>query len=262
MYVDSHCHLHLRDLAKRQPEILERMEDNQVSHALCVCISLEDFPAALRLAERRKNIHTTVGVHPNPQGVEEPTIERIIELTQHPKVVAIGETGLDYYRVKPRQRWQMDRFRTQIRASRICGKPLIIHTRNAPEDTLRILREEGAGINKGGYGGIIHCFNENMNFAREALDMGFYISFSGILTYPASKDLRKVAGYIPLDRLLIETDSPWLTPQAYRGQTNEPTYVLEVAKQLAAVRGMTIDKIGQITSENFFRLFNIKPTAK
>ncbi len=257
MYIDSHCHLHLSELAKRQDEVLERMADNQVSHALCVCISLEDFPRALKLAERKSNILTTVGVHPNPQGVEEPTIERFIALSQHPKVVAIGETGLDYYRVKPKQKWQMDRFRIQIRASRICAKPLIIHTRNAPDDTLRILREEGAGLNKGGYGGIIHCFNEDKNFARAALDMGFYISFSGILTYPASKELRKIAAYIPLDRLLIETDSPWLTPQAFRGQTNEPTYVLEVAKQLAAVRGMTIDKIGQITTENYFRLFNL-----
>lgn len=257
MYIDSHCHLHLRDLAKRQEEILERMEDNQVFQALCVCISLEDFPQALKLAERKQNIHATVGVHPNPQGIEEPTIERIIALAQHPKVVAIGETGLDYYRVKPKQKWQMDRFRTQIRASRICGKPLVIHTRNAAEDTIKILQEEGAGINKGGYAGVMHCFNEDLATARASLDMGFYISFSGILTYPASKDLRKVAGYVPLDRLLIETDSPWLTPQAYRGQTNEPTYVVEVAKQLAAVRGMTIDKIGQITAENYCRLFGI-----
>ncbi len=261
MYIDSHCHLHLRDLAKRQDEVLERMADNQVDHALCVCISLEDFPDALKLARRQKGIHATVGVHPNPQGVEEPTVECIIALAQEPKVVAIGETGLDYYRVKPKQKWQMDRFRVQIRASRICGKPLVIHTRDAAEDTIRILQEEGAGINKGGCAGVMHCFNEDLATARAALDMGFYISFSGILTYPASKELRKVAGYVPLDRLLIETDSPWLTPQAYRGKTNEPAYVIEVAKQLAAVRGMSVDKAAEITAQNYFRLFGIDPAA-
>ena len=262
MYVDSHCHIHLRDLAKRQDEVLRNMAASQVSHALCVTISLADFPAALALAERIDTIHSTVGIHPNPdpKDVGEVDTAKLVELARHPKVVAIGETGLDYYRVKPRQKWQMDRFRAQIRASREVGKPLVIHTREAAEDTIKILQEEGAGLDKGGFGGIMHCFSETMPIARAALDMGFYISFSGVLTYPASKDLRSIARLIPLDRLLIETDSPWLTPQAFRGKskTNEPAFVVEVAKQLAMLKGMPVSRIARHTSENYFRLFNIE----
>lgn len=263
MYVDSHCHIHLRDLAKRQDEVLRNMATNQVSRALCVTISLADFPAALALAERIDGIHTTVGVHPNPdpETVGELDIDKLVELTRHPKVVAIGETGLDYYRVKPRQKWQMERFRTQIRASRIAKKPLVIHTRQAAEDTIKIMQEEGAGLDKGGFGGIMHCFNETMPIAKAALDMGFYISFSGVLTYPQSKDLRSIARLIPLDRILIETDSPWLTPQAFRGKTNEPAFVVEVAKQLAMVKGMSPERIARHTMENYCRLFNIENTA-
>ena len=262
MYVDSHCHIHLRDLAKRQDEVLRNMAANQISHALCVTISLDDFPAALALAERIDTIHTTVGIHPNPDPdtIGEVDIDHLVKLAAHPKVVAIGETGLDYYRIKPRQKWQMDRFRAQIRAARIAKKPLIIHTRQAAEDTIRILQEEGAGLDKGGFGGIMHCFSETMPIAKAALDMGFYISFSGVLTYPASKDLRSLARLIPLDRLLIETDSPWLTPQAFRGKTNEPAFVVEVAKQLAMLKGMPVSRIARHTSENYFRLFGISTT--
>ena len=254
MYVDSHCHIHLRELVQRQDEVLRNMATNKVSHALCVTISLADFPAALALAEKHDNIHTTVGVHPNPdpKDVGEIDIDKLVELARHPKVVAIGETGLDYYRVKPRQKWQWDRFRAQIRASRKVGKPLVIHTRQAAE--------EGAGLDKGGFGGIMHCFSETMPIAKAALDMGFYISFSGVLTYPASKNLRSLARLIPLDRVLIETDCPWLTPQPWRGKTNEPAFVTEVAKQLAMVKGMSVERIARHTAENYFRLFGLENT--
>lgn len=262
MYVDSHCHIHLRELAQRQDEVLRNMAANKVSHALCVTISLADFPAALALAEKHDNIHTTVGVHPNPdpKDVGEIDIDKLVELARHPKVVAIGETGLDYYRVKPRQKWQWDRFRAQIRASRKVGKPLVIHTRHAAEDTIQVLQEEGAGLDKGGFGGIMHCFSETMPIAKAALDMGFYISFSGVLTYPASKNLRSLARLIPLDRVLIETDCPWLTPQPWRGKTNEPAFVTEVAKQLAMVKGMSVERIARHTAENYFRLFGLENT--
>lgn len=262
MYVDSHCHIHLRELAQRQDEVLRNMAANKVSHALCVTISLADFPAALALAEKYDNIRTTVGVHPNPapKDVGEIDIDKLVELARHPKVVAIGETGLDYYRVKPRQKWQWDRFRAQICASRKVGKPLVIHTRQAAEDTIQVLQEEGAGLDKGGYGGIMHCFSETMPIAKAALDMGFYISFSGVLTYPASKNLRSLARLIPMDRILIETDCPWLTPQAYRGKTNEPAFVTEVAKQLAMVKGMPVERIARHTAENYFRLFGLENT--
>ncbi len=258
MYVDSHCHIHMRELAKRQADVLSNMAAGRVDHALCVTISLADFPAAVALAEKIETIHTTVGVHPGPKNAEEPTVEKLVELAKHPKVVAIGETGLDYHHAEPRQPWQMARFRTQIRASRTIGKPLIIHTRNAADDTIAILREEGAGLDKGGFGGIMHCFSETLPIARAALDMGFYISFSGVLTYPSSKDLRSVARLIPLDRLLIETDSPYLAPQAFRGKTNEPAYVVEVAKQLAMLKGMPLERLARHTADNYFRLFNLE----
>lgn len=261
MYIDSHCHIHLPELAVRQEEVLRNMEANQVSHILCVCISLNDFPNALAVAERLDNVYTTVGIHPNPSpdDVGKVSIDEIVKLAGHPKVVGIGETGLDYYRIKPRQKWQMDRFRMQIRAAKIAKKPLIIHTRQAAEDTIQILQEEGAGLDKGGYGGVMHCFSETWPIARAALDMGFYISFSGVLTYPASKNLRSIARLIPMDRILIETDSPWLAPQGYRGKVNEPAYVVEVAKQLAMVKGMPVSKIAQRTAENYFTLFGITP---
>ena len=261
MNIDSHCHIHLRDLKNRQDEVLRNMAANKVSHALCVTISLEDFPQVKALAEKHEHLHGTVGVHPGPKNVKEPDVETLVKLSMHPKIVAIGETGLDYHHVEPRQKWQMDRFRTHIAASRDCGKPLIIHTRKAADDTIQMLREEGAGLDKGGFGGIMHCFSESGKIARAALDMGFYISFSGVLTYPGSKDLRSVARLIPLDRILIETDSPYLSPQAYRGKTNEPAYVIEVAKQLAMLKGMPVERIARHTSENYFRLFGIENNA-
>ncbi len=251
MLVDSHCHLDFPDLAGRLPEVLARMSEHGVELAVCIGVNLEDFPQVLALAEANPRLYATVGVHPEYTDVEEPDEARLLALASHPRVVAIGETGLDYYWQKDRPEWQRQRFRTHIRAARRCGKPLVVHTRDSAADTLRVLREEGAGE----VGGVMHCFTENWAIAEEALDLGFHLSFSGIVTFKNAAIVKEVAQKCPLDRLLVETDSPYLAPVPYRGKQNEPAYVKYVAEEIARLRGTSLETITQATTDNFFKLF-------
>lgn len=251
MFVDSHCHLDFPDLASREDEILATMAANDVGTALCISVKLEDFPRVRSLAERHAHLWATVGVHPDNDGVEEPDVARLVALADHPKVVAIGETGLDYYWHKDAPEWQRARFRTHIRAARRCAKPLIIHTRDSAADTLRLMQEEGAGE----AGGVMHCFTETLEVARGALELGFYISFSGIVSFKTAESLREVARYVPADRLLVETDAPYLAPVPFRGKTNQPAYVRHVAEAVAAARGEPLEAVAEATTQNFFRLF-------
>ncbi len=251
MFVDSHCHINFPDLADRLPALFDRMAANQVSHALCISVELEKFPEVRALAEAHPNVFASVGVHPDHEDCTEPSVDELVALADHHKVVAIGETGLDYFRLTGDLEWQRERFRTHIRAARASGKPLVIHTRAAADDTLAIMREEGAGE----AGGVMHCFTESLAVAEAAIEMGFYISFSGIVTFKNAASLREVAAAIPLERILIETDSPYLAPVPHRGQTNEPGFVKHVAEEVARVRGTTPEIIGAATTENFFRLF-------
>ncbi len=256
MFVDSHCHLDFPDLSARLPELLENMRANQVTHALCISVTLEDFPRVLALAEGHANLYATVGVHPDSEDVIEPSREQLIALADHPRVVGIGETGLDYYRLNGRSvadmEWQRERFRNHIAVGRHTGKPLVIHTRSSSEDTLRIMAEEHAGE----AGGVMHCFTESWDVARRALDLGFYISFSGIVTFKSATELQETARKVPLDRMLIETDSPYLAPVPYRGKTNQPAWVRHVGEFLAELRGEPLERIAAQTTDNFFRLFN------
>jgi TatD DNase family protein len=251
MYIDSHCHINFPDLADKLPEVFELMRQNQVSHALCISVELERFPDILALAESHPNVYASVGVHPDHEDCSEPSVEQLVELAAHPRVVAIGETGLDYFRLTGDLGWQRERFRTHIRAARACRKPLVIHTRSAAEDTLRIMDEERAGE----AGGVMHCFTESQAVAEAAMAMGFYISFSGIVTFKNAVALREVAAAVPLERMLIETDSPYLAPVPHRGRTNQPGYVMHVAEEIARIKGLTAEEVGEITSQNFFRLF-------
>ena len=263
MFVDSHCHLSFPELAAQVPQIREAMAQAQVDRALCICTTLEEFEDVHALAMRYDNFWASAGVHPDNEGIAEPTVEKLLELAARPRVVAIGETGLDYYQMEERKggrsvadlEWQRDRFRTHIRAARRCGKPLIIHTRASSADTVAILKEEGEDGSPGSAGGVFHCFTETMDVARAALDLGFYISFSGILTFKSAADLREVARFVPADRLLIETDSPYLAPVPFRGKVNNPSYVPYVAKQVAELRGMAVEEVGALTSRNFETLF-------
>ena len=257
MYIDSHCHINFPELAARLPEIFGKMADNHVSHALCVSVDLPDFPQVLALAEAYPNIFASVGVHPDYEDTPEPSVDDLIRLSQHPKIVAIGETGLDYFRLEGDLEWQRERFRTHIRASRATGKPLIIHTRSASEDTIKIMREEGAGTDAGGAGGVMHCFTESLEVAQAAMAMGFYISFSGIVTFKSAKELQAVALAVPLERMLIETDSPYLAPVPQRGKMNEPGFVSHVAEFLAKLKGLPLEQVAEQTTDNFFQLFNI-----
>jgi TatD DNase family protein len=264
MFTDSHCHLASPELLSRLGEIRRAMTEAQVDRALCICTTLEEFGTVHLLATTYDNFWATVGVHPDNENVLEPTLQDLVQRAALPRVVAIGETGLDYYQMDERKggrtvvdlEWQRDRFRTHIRAARQAGKPLVIHTRNASHDTLAILREEGEDGASGSAGGVFHCFTETAPVARAALDMGFYISFSGILTFKNAQDLRDVAAFVPLDRLLIETDSPYLAPVPYRGKTNNPSYVPYVAHQLARLKDLPVQDIANATSDNFGRLFS------
>lgn len=258
MYIDSHCHINFPELAARLPEIFGKMADNQVSHALCVSVDLPDFPQILEMAEKYPHVYASVGVHPDYEETPEPAVEELVRLSDHPKIIAIGETGLDYFRLQGDLEWQRERFRTHIRASRMTGKPLIIHTRAASEDTIRIMREEGAGTDAGGAGGVMHCFTESLEVARAAIAMGFYISFSGIVTFKSAKDLQAVALAVPLERMLIETDSPYLAPVPHRGKMNEPGFVKHVGEFLAKLKGIPADQVAQQTTDNFFKLFKIE----
>lgn len=251
MYIDSHCHINFPDLAGKLPEVFGLMAANQVSHALCISVELEKFPEIRMLAETYPNVYASVGVHPDHEDCTEPTVDELVALADHPKVVAIGETGLDYFRLTGDLEWQRERFRTHIRAAKASRKPLVIHTRAAADDTLRIMREENAGE----AGGVMHCFTESLAVAEAAIELGFYISFSGIVTFKNAAALREVAVAIPLERMLIETDSPYLAPVPHRGQTNQPGYVKHVAEEIARVRGISVEAVGEATSANFFRLF-------
>jgi len=256
MFVDSHCHLNFPDYQGKLDLVLADMAANHVDRALCISTTLEEFPQVHQVALQCPNIWATVGVHPDNEGVQEPTVEDLVQRSQLPRVVGIGETGLDYYRLGERSvedmAWQRERFRVHLRAARQTSLPLVIHTREASADTIAILKEEGQGQ----VTGVFHCFTETQEVARAALDLGFMISFSGILTFKNAADLREVARFVPLDRCLIETDSPYLAPVPYRGKTNSPAYVPYVAKQLAELKGCEVEEIGRITSENFAQLFS------
>lgn len=251
MYVDSHCHLAFPELAGDVGAVLDRASAARVGHVLSVCTRLEEFEQIHQVAQRDARVYASVGVHPDTTGAEEPTVERLVELAGRPRVIAVGETGLDYYRLQEPLDWQRWRFRTHIRAARAAGKPLIIHSRAAAEDTLHIMREEGAGQ----AGGVMHCFTESLEFALAAIELGFYISFSGILTFKNARELQEVAREVPLERVLIETDAPYLAPVPHRGRTNEPAYVVEVARKLAELRGTSREAIEAATADNFLRCF-------
>ncbi len=263
MYIDSHCHLNFPELASQLPEILSHMQTAQVHQAVVICTTMEEFGTVKGLAEQHPHLWATVGVHPDNESVHEPSQHELVQGAAHPKVIAIGETGLDYYQMDERKggrsvadlEWQRARFRTHIRAARQVQLPLVIHTRSASEDTLAILREEGERGDADSAGGVFHCFTESMAVARAALDLGFYISFSGILTFKSASDLREVAQFVPADRFLIETDSPYLAPVPHRGKTNQPAHVALVAQQLAQLRGCSAEEIGHQSSANFHRLF-------
>jgi TatD DNase family protein len=260
MFVDSHCHINFEGLADRLPQVLENMRSHAVTHALCVSVDLETLPSVLEIASAYDHVYASVGVHPDHEDAREPSVEELVELATHPKVVAIGETGLDYYRLEGRSiedmEWQRERFRTHIRAACRTMKPLIVHTRAAAEDTLRIMAEEGAHIP----GGVMHCFTEPWPIAERALAQNFYISLSGIVTFKSATDVQDVARRVPIERLLIETDSPYLAPVPYRGKPNEPAYVSYVGRYIAQARAMSDAELGDATTRNFFRLFKLAPT--
>ena len=286
-FIDSHCHIDFPELSANIADVLAQMRHNEVIGALCVSVNLADFPQVLALAEQHANIYASVGVHPDYEapargtpkvgnllsaeadaeltppvgapplrgdpsaGVEEPDVNRLVELAQHPRVVAIGETGLDYFRLKGDLEWQRTRFRTHIRAACECRKPLLIHSRDAAQDILRIMAEEGASQ----AGGVMHCFTETWEVAEAVLAMGFYISFSGIVTFKNATQIKEVAQRMPLERMLIETDAPYLAPAPYRGKLNQPAYVKYVAEEIARLRGIPLAEVGRATTDNFQRLF-------
>lgn len=251
LLVDSHCHLDFPDFHENEVAYLTAMQEHHVGWALIAGVTLERFPGVLALVERFPNLYAGVGVHPDTEQGEEPTVTTLLRLAEHPKIVAIGETGLDYYRLKGDLEWQRERFRTHIRAAKLSRKPLIIHTREAAEDTLRILREENAGE----AGGVFHCFTETLDVARAALDQGFHISISGIVTFKKALQIKEVAAFVPLDRLLVETDSPYLAPVPHRGKLNQSAWVRHVAVEVAQLRGMPVDELARETTKNFFKLF-------
>lgn len=257
-FIDSHCHINFPELAANMSDVLAQMRQNEVVSALCVSVNLADFPQVLALAEQYPHIFASVGVHPDYEGVEEPDVARLVGLAQHPKVIAIGETGLDYFRLKGNLEWQRARFRNHIRAARASSKPLIIHTREAATDTLRIMAEENAAEASG----VMHCFTETWEVAEAALAMGFYISFSGIVTFKNAKQLKEVARRVPLERMLIETDAPYLAPVPHRGKLNQPAYVKHVAEEIALLRGIGVDEVGRCTTENFERLFKLEKLGR
>ncbi len=253
MLVDSHCHLDMLNFEDTSLDTyVSNATDNGVEHMLCVSVSLERYHPMLELVKDNDRISVSVGVHPDGTGGQEPSADELVELAQHEKIVAIGETGLDYFRVEGETEWQRDRFRNHIRASRSSGKPLIIHARSAREDTLRIMREEGAAD----AGGVMHCFTEDWDMAQQAMDMNFYISFSGIVTFKNALDLKEVAKKMPADRMLVETDSPYLAPMPNRGKQNQPAWVRHVAEHIAELRQESLEQVAETTTDNFYRLFS------
>src|SRR5689334_9799555 len=251
MLVDSHCHLDFPELSADLSGVMSRMADNGVTHALTISTTLETFPAVLAVAKSRPNLWCSAGVHPDEQrDGREVSEDELLRMAADEKVVAIGETGLDYFRVEGDTEWQRERFRTHIRAAKRCAKPLVIHTRSSADDTLRLMREESAGD----VGGVMHCFTETWEVAKAAIDQGFHISFSGIVTFKNALPLKEVARQVPLDRMLVETDSPYLAPVPHRGKSNQPAFVKHVAEEIAKLRGITFEEVAQRTTENFFRL--------
>jgi TatD DNase family protein len=257
VFVDSHCHLDFPELIADLPAVLDAMAANRVTHALCISVNLPEMPAVVKLAADHANLYATVGVHPDVESTQEPSVAELVGLAARPKVVAIGETGLDYYRLTGDLSWQRERFRAHIRAARECRKPLVIHTRAAAVDTLAIMREERAGE----AGGVMHCFTESWDVAAVALDLGFFISLSGIVTFKNAGAVKEVARRVPLERMLIETDAPYLAPVPFRGKINQPAYVRYVAEEIARLRGIALDEVAAATSDNFFRLFGISRDA-
>ena len=260
MYTDSHCHLNFPELQANLGDIRQAMQEAQVSRALLISTRMETFADVNAMAVAHDNFWCTAGVHPDEEGVQEPTLENLLAMGKHPKVVGIGETGLDYYRLGERSvadmEWQRTRFRTHVRAARQLGLPLVIHTRSASADTLAILKEEGFSAGSAPATGVFHCFTETAEVARAALDMGFYISFSGILTFKNATDLRDIAAWVPLNRMLIETDSPYLAPAPHRGKTNDPSLVPWVAKKIAEIKGLSDEAVAMHTTDNFLNLFH------
>jgi TatD DNase family protein len=260
MYTDSHCHLNFPELQANLGDIRQAMQEAQVTRALLISTQMETFPDVNAMAVAHDNFWCTAGVHPDEDDVQEPTLDDLLAMGRHPKVVGIGETGLDYYRLGERtvadMEWQRERFRRHIRCAQNLRLPLVIHTRSASADTLAILKEEGEHGGNKAVGGVFHCFTETAEVARAALDLGFYISFSGILTFKNAQDLRDIAAWLPLERMLIETDSPYLAPAPHRGKTNNPSYVPWVAKQIATLRGISPEDVASQTSANFDRLFS------
>jgi TatD DNase family protein len=260
MFTDSHCHLNFPELMQNIGTIRDDMHKAQVTRALVISTSLERFHEVHQLAMDYDNFWATVGVHPDNDDVQEPTLDDLLTRSQLPRVVGIGETGLDYYRLGERSvadmAWQRDRFRIHIQAAQQTKLPLIIHTRSSSDDTIAILKEQGEDGSSDSAGGVFHCFTETAEVARAGLDLGFYISFSGILTFKNAQDLRDVAAFVPLDRILIETDSPYLAPAPHRGKTNNPSYVPFVAKQIADIKGLTVEAVAEATSHNFDQLFS------
>ena len=260
MFIDSHCHLDFPELQADQNNVLNLMRENAVTHALTISTTLKTFPAVRAVAEATANIWCSAGVHPDEQVDDhEPTVNELLQMAAHAKVVAIGETGLDYFRLTEPLDWQRERFRIHIRAAIACAKPLVVHTRNAHADTLRLMREENASE----AGGVMHCFTETQAVADAAMEMNFYISFSGIVTFKSAKELKEVAKHVPLNRMLIETDSPYLAPMPYRGKMNQPGYVKHVAEHIAELRGISVEEVAEATTANFFTLFrDAKADAK
>jgi TatD DNase family protein len=257
MFIDSHCHLSYEPLRDQLPQIRQAMQEARVSKALCICTTLEEFESVHALALGYDNFWCSVGVHPDNEGVREPAVQDLLDRAALPRVVAIGETGLDYYRLGERSvadmQWQRDRFEVHIEAARLTGLPLVVHTRSASSDTLDLLRSPSGA--QSDVSGVFHCFTETLAVARAALDLGFFISFSGIVTFKSAKDLQETAARLPLDRLLVETDSPFLAPVPHRGKPCEPAFVADTARFLADLRGESIEDLAAATSANFLRLF-------
>jgi len=250
--VDSHCHINFDELSKKLPDVLANARNNGISHMLCVAVNLEDFPQVKSLADEHDHIFASVGVHPCYEDVKEPTTQELIDLASDEKIVAVGETGLDYFRIENRDMtWQQERFKRHIAAGNAVNKPLIIHTRSAADDTMRILKEEGADQCKG----VMHCFAEDWQVAKKALDLGFYISFSGIVTFKSATTVQEVARKCPIDRILVETDAPYLAPVPLRGKLNEPANVRHTAQFVADLRGISLTELAEQTTSNFFNLF-------
>lgn len=251
MFIDSHCHINFPELKEKMSDILTSMDTKKITHALCVSVTLDKFPEICELAHQYKNIFASVGVHPDYEDIKEPTINQLVDFAKDDRVVAIGETGLDYFRLKGDLSWQRERFRTHIRAAIQSNLPLIIHTRKAQADTITIMKEESAEKAQG----VMHCFTESYEMAKQAIDLGFYISFSGIVTFKNAEDLRETVKKVPLDKMLIETDSPYLAPVPNRGKVNEPANVTYVAEKIAEIKNISIDEVAAETTKNFSMLF-------